>query len=306
MNVSMEQAKVLRLSQKPGVWGIDTVIAKATDGEFAVADTFYVTVGRRNVIPWLADASLEARSGDTTRHVLAATDADGRIKSYALAVLPLHGKALVRKDTLLYVPTAGYEGADSLKVYATDDSGKTSRKARIEFLVKPAAAAVAQAIAPLVVASRAAQVQDVVEELPVTESVFPASVDTVSVNGLSSVVRVPQVTTRPGAVGWNLAECSDENPCQKAQVLLPSAAMLDVQIFDQIGTPVIAWNRVLTGTEFTGLEQGTDGRRSLALSWNLHSSSGSQVASGVYLWKVRVVREDGRETNALLKMGVTR
>jgi len=299
--------KVLRLSQKPGAWGIDTVIAKATDGEFAVSDTFFVTVGRRNVVPWLADAALEARSGDTTRHLLAATDADGKVKFYALAVLPLHGKALVRKDTLLYVPTVGYEGADSLKVYAVDDSGKASRKARIEFLVKPAAASVAlSGTTPLVVAARAALAQDLVEESPVTESVLPATVDTVAVNALSSVVRVSQVTTRPGAVGWSLAECSEESPCQKAQLLLPSVASLDVQIFDQIGTPVLAWNRVLTAIEFAALAQGTDGRRALELGWNLHSSSGSLVASGVYLWKVRVTTDDGRETSALLKMGVTR
>jgi len=296
----------LRYGLNPGQSGKDTVIVTATDGRFTVADTFVTTVAGRNTAPFLGDASLVVTAGMSIKDTLVGTDVDGVVKQYAIAVAPLHGTAVVAGNVLTYTANDGYEGADSLKVYAVDDLGAASRKARIEYLVKPAAAAVSQASTPIVVASRAALLEDVIAAPSMTETVIPSSVDTASVSALSSVVRVPQVTTRPGAVGWDLAECSDENPCQKAMVLLPSVASVDVQIFDQIGTPVMAWNHVLAGAEFAGLPQGTDGRRSLVLGWNLHSTAGATVASGVYLWKVRVVGEDGRETGAVLKMGVTR
>jgi len=87
-------------------------------------------------------------------------------------------------------------------------------------------------------------------------------------------------------------------------VLLPGPASVDVSIFDLLGVPVISWGRDVSAFEVRQLASSGDGRAVLPVRWNLRSSNGQPVPSGVYLWKIRVVCADGQTLETVKKLGV--
>lgn len=97
---------------------------------------------------------------------------------------------------------------------------------------------------------------------------------------------------------------SDEAHSLVVNLLLPAAGTISVQIFDQIGTPVISLSRTVTAQDLVGLEPSGDGRRVLPVAWNLRASNGAAVGAGVYLWKIEVRTDDGQKLEAVKRLGV--
>lgn len=88
------------------------------------------------------------------------------------------------------------------------------------------------------------------------------------------------------------------------EVLLPSAAQVDVAIFDNAGTAVQNWSGMVDAEAWHRLAPVADGRRRLALTWDLKSRLGSQVADGVYLCRVVVTTVSGSRLEQVLRIGV--
>jgi len=87
-------------------------------------------------------------------------------------------------------------------------------------------------------------------------------------------------------------------------VLLPGAASVDVSIFDNLGTPVIAWSQDVSTFQVQQLSPTGDGRWILPVRWNLRASDGEPVPSGVYLWKISVLTDDGQKLETVKRLGV--
>lgn len=79
---------------------------------------------------------------------------------------------------------------------------------------------------------------------------------------------------------------------------------MDVSIFDHLGSPVISWSRDVTVFDVRQLATSGDGRAVLPVRWNLRTSDGQPVPSGVYLWKIVVFGIDGQKLETVKKMGV--
>jgi hypothetical protein len=96
----------------------------------------------------------------------------------------------------------------------------------------------------------------------------------------------------------------DATDAQTVDVLLPSAATVQVSIFDNLGTPVIAWSRDVASFDLANLDVTGDGRWVLPVSWNGRASDGTAVSAGVYLWKIVVRTEDGQKLETIRKLGL--
>ncbi len=86
---------------------------------------------------------------------------------------------------------------------------------------------------------------------------------------------------------------------------IPAVGTIFVAIFDRLGTPVISLEREVTPMEFFRLRSTQDGRRVLPLSWNLRAQNGVPVASGIYLWRIRVGSTTGQPFEVVKTFGVT-
>jgi hypothetical protein len=96
----------------------------------------------------------------------------------------------------------------------------------------------------------------------------------------------------------------DAGDAQTVDILLPSAANVRTDIYDNLGTRVISWSRDLTNYDLANLDATGDGRWVLPVSWNGRASDGTAVSAGVYLWKITVRTEDGRKLETVKKLGV--
>ena len=120
--------------------------------------------------------------------------------------------------------------------------------------------------------------------------------------------RVPRIFAQvargaaPGRLGTESA-CSDGN-CLTTEILLPGPASVSVSIFDNLGTPVIAWSDDFQSRTLAGIVPDADGRRPVAVTWNLRSSDGQAVPAGVYLWKIVAQTPDGRKLETVRRLGV--
>ena len=120
--------------------------------------------------------------------------------------------------------------------------------------------------------------------------------------------RVPHVFaqvaqgTASGRLGTG-GECHDGN-CLTTEILLPGPASISVSIFDNVGTPVIAWSDDIQSRTLSGIAPDADGRRAVAVTWNLRSSDGQAVPAGVYLWKIVAQTPDGRKLETVRRLGV--
>jgi hypothetical protein len=91
---------------------------------------------------------------------------------------------------------------------------------------------------------------------------------------------------------------------QSVDVVLPGAASVLVSIFDNLGTPVISWNRDVASYDLANLDATGDGRWVLPVAWNARAANGEAVPAGVYLWKIVVRTEDGQKLEIVKKLGV--
>jgi len=108
-----------------------------------------------------------------------------------------------------------------------------------------------------------------------------------------------------GILGLGSRDASAREDMQALDVLLSGeASRISVAIFDNLGTPVIAWDEDLSAGEVGNLPLSSDGRRVAALVWNLRAASGRPVPAGVYLWKVAVKSADGQKIDSVYRMGV--
>lgn len=97
---------------------------------------------------------------------------------------------------------------------------------------------------------------------------------------------------------------SDGSDGLLVNILLPGAASVSVRIFDNLGTPVISWSREVAAYDLANLDATGDGRWVLPVSWNLRSSDGQPVSSGVYLWKIEGTTPDGKKLETVKRLGV--
>jgi len=79
---------------------------------------------------------------------------------------------------------------------------------------------------------------------------------------------------------------------------------VSVAIFDQLGTPVISFDKEIGLVELRSLAPTGDGRYLLPLVWNLRASDGQAVGAGVYLWRIKVRSTDGQLLEAIRRMGI--
>jgi hypothetical protein len=137
--------------------------------------------------------------------------------------------------------------------------------------------------------------------------------------GIGSTVRVPtsglldarisQLFAKPaqgsglGSLGTGVQDCQD-NSCQALDVILPQPGSIDLAIYDNLGTEVIAWNTQVSASDLQFLPGTADGRHVAHLAWNLRSASGRAVPEGVYLWMVKVTLADGSTLEDVYKLGV--
>jgi YDG domain/MBG domain (YGX type)/Fibronectin type III domain len=114
----------------------------------------------------------------------------------------------------------------------------------------------------------------------------------------------PALSGGRGDLGLGVQSCGEDNSCQSVDVLLPQAGSIEVGIYDNLGTQVIAWNTVVNAADLVRLPVTVDGRRQAHMSWNLRSASGRAVPEGVYLWKVKVALDDGTKLENVFRLGV--
>lgn len=99
------------------------------------------------------------------------------------------------------------------------------------------------------------------------------------------------------------APCDDET-CLALDILLPGPGRIEVHILDNLGTPVVDLQRRVDAPAFASLARDEANRAVVPLSWNLRSRDGRAVASGVYLWRIRVVTDAGEEFETIRRLGV--
>lgn len=110
----------------------------------------------------------------------------------------------------------------------------------------------------------------------------------------------PAVGPGPGHLGI-APGASDE---LSVDVLLSGASRVSVSIFDNLGSPVISFDRDVASGDLRNLERTPDGRQILPITWNLRSAGGTAVPAGVYLWKIEVGTSDGRKLQTIKRLGV--
>jgi hypothetical protein len=107
-----------------------------------------------------------------------------------------------------------------------------------------------------------------------------------------------------GAGRLGIGSVSDGTEGLSVDVLFPGAASVSVSIFDNLGNPVISFAQDLGTSRLRALARTTDGRWILPVSWNLRSSDGTAVPTGVYLWKLELITVDGQKLETVKHLGV--
>jgi len=200
-------------------------------------------------------------------------DIDGDSLSYSSSDSGTSAVASVHGDSLLLSGMAGISGTSRIIVLATDGSDT----ARDTFRVATATDALVAK-------------PEAIEKSTELSVVIP--------NALASPVR----GTGPGRLG--IGAVSDGSEGLSTDILLPGTASVSVSIFDNLGNPVISFTKDVGAAVLWGLERTPDGRWILPVGWNLRSSGGTAVPSGVYLWKIEAVCEDGQKLEAVKRLGV--
>ena len=120
--------------------------------------------------------------------------------------------------------------------------------------------------------------------------------------GVEKVFGMQAVGAARGELGTGGA--IDDPQTLTVNLLLPAAGEIAVTIFDQLGTPVIAMDRIVAGFELGRLASFGDGRWVLPVTWNLRAANGTAVPTGVYLWKIEINTIDGQKLESVKRLGV--
>jgi len=142
--------------------------------------------------------------------------------------------------------------------------------------------------------------------LPVTDALAVRPVAAKKSTELS--VSIPKALAAPaqgtGSGLLGIGAISDGTNGLSVNVLLPGAASVSVNIFDNLGNPVISFAQDVDASQLWGLDKTSDSRWILPVSWNLRASNGIAVQTGVYLWKIDVLTTDGQKLETVKKLGV--
>jgi hypothetical protein len=99
--------------------GSDSIQVAVNDGFLADVAWIHITVTSVDDAPVFASTTL-ATTEDTQGKLLLASDADGDKLSYTVLTDVVNGTAVIRNDSLVYTPTANFNGSDSLHVSVSD------------------------------------------------------------------------------------------------------------------------------------------------------------------------------------------
>jgi hypothetical protein len=226
------------------------------------------------VVSSLSDLVLPAGFASTSLNLdTVFADIEGTLV-YSVAVTGTGTTATVSGSTLAFAGVAGSGGVAQLVVSATDGTYSVSDT----FTVTTQLSTGIAARTPVALVTNALAV------------------------GLPRIFASQATGAGRGELGT--ASVSDEAHSLAVNLLLPSAGTISVQIFDQIGTPVISLSRTVTAQELVGLEPSGDGRRVLPVTWNLRAANGAAVGAGVYLWKIELQTVDGQKLESVKRLGV--
>lgn len=202
------------------------------------------------------------------------SDIDGDSLAYSTLDSGTGTIATVHGDSLLFSGVANVSGTSRIIVLATD--GSDTAKDTFRLVTTPPDALVLRPV-------------------PVRKSTELA----VSIHkALAASVQ------GAGAGQLGIGSISEGTEGLSVDVLLPGAASVSVCIFDNLGNPVISFAQDLGASQVRGLDRASDGRWLLPVSWNLRSSDGTAVPTGVYLWKIEVVALDGQKLETVKRLGV--
>jgi hypothetical protein len=87
-------------------------------------------------------------------------------------------------------------------------------------------------------------------------------------------------------------------------IVLPEPALVEVSIFDHLGSPVISWSSDISAINLHQRMASEDGRWTVPVRWNLRASNGKPVPVGVYLWKVSILGHSGAKLETVKNVGV--
>ncbi len=125
----------LNYTPNTGFTGTDTFTYTVSDGTDTSTGTVTVTVGSTSTTAKADDYTVTSGSSENTFDVLANdTVADTSTVKVNISVKPTHGTATVQDNKIVYVPTAGYTGTDTITYKITDANGNIS-KAKITITV---------------------------------------------------------------------------------------------------------------------------------------------------------------------------
>lgn len=119
---------ILTVTPKENDNGDFTIVIGVNDGSTVTQQSLSVSLAPINDAPTYSNdvMSLSATSGQTRNVVIAASDVDGDALTYEISEQATNGTATVDENgTVTYVPNAGYTGADSFTITATDDAGES-------------------------------------------------------------------------------------------------------------------------------------------------------------------------------------
>ncbi|MEN9308546.1 MAG: hypothetical protein RL173_2478 [Fibrobacterota bacterium] len=287
-NSALVEAKLtdslLALSLKPDANGLDSItvtVKEPTGGTTSVL--WILNVTPVNDRPVASDTSLTTDAGKSAELLLEGSDLDGTIATWVVSAKPDHGTAKIEAGKLVYVPEEGFAGTDSVIVRSIDNSGDTSNAAKVRLTVQPS-------ILPG-------------PPTPVRLRTSTRTNRNFAVNP-TSVLPQAAIGTGRGELGLASRACQDPSRCETIDLMLPQAATVSVEIYDNLGTPVIRWNQSIGRTDLWALPLSADGRRIATVGWNLRAANGKAVGTGVYVWKLRVVEQDGTVSETYHRLGV--
>ncbi len=96
----------------------------------------------------------------------------------------------------------------------------------------------------------------------------------------------------------------DEDQSLGIDILLPGPALVSVAIYDNMGVPVMSWSEDISARALAGIASESDGRKPIAVTWNLKTPDGRPVPSGVYLWRIVAKAANGEELETVRRLGV--
>lgn len=267
---------VVKFTLVPDAWGLDTVLVTATDDSGLTSTSkVAIEIASVNDLPVARDTTLFS-GADSVDVVPTGKDIDGTIAGWQVVGSPNHGSASIKAGHLVYKPNLAFSGLDTVSVVAIDADSGRSNPAKVIFSIQ---------------GSTALRVRT----LPRNTSIGVVP---------SKVLLPPAVGTGIGGLGFQVPSCDEDANCEAVKILLSQPARVSVEIHDNLGSGVIRWTGSLDKRDLASLTTTDDGRKVATVRWNLRSANGQPAANGVYLWKVRVVADDGTESVTYHRLGV--